>query len=211
MNKPFRAASIVTVCLCGVVLAAFAAAQPNKSQAAPAPASIAIVDLAKLTLNLDEAKVLKDRLTAQGEDFKKELQKIKDDLAAVTKDLEQMGKDQKGTPPYLKQLAQKYVLESTLKARGEALQQLIDISEGDNMKIIFGHVVEAVGRLGKDRGFDIVLWDDRSISPPPNTPATGAQVWSLIRDRRIMYASDRLDITADVLAQMNNEYKAAKK
>lgn len=211
MNTPIRRAlTIASVCLVGVLSAALATAQPG-SKAAPAPSSIAIVDLAKLTANLDEAKVLKDRLKLQADDYQKNLQEVKTELANVTKDLEGL-KDKKGTPEYLKQLARKYELDATLKARGEGLQQLIDIAEGDNMKAMFGRVLDAVTRLGKERGYDLILWDDRTISAPPaNIPATGAQVWNLIRDRRIMYASDGVDITAQVLTQMNNEFKAAKK
>ena len=43
------------------------------------------------------------------------------------------------------------------------------------------------------------------------TPPPGAQVWNIIRDRRILYAASRVDITNEVLLQMNNEYKAGKR
>lgn len=203
-----RGLTIASVCLSAVLLAAFATGQTG-SKAAPPASSVALVELAKLTGSLDEAKVLKDQLLKQRDDSQKKLQEVKDELAAVNKNLEQI-KEKKGSPEYLKELAHKYELESLLKARGEGLQQLIDIAEGENMKAMFIKVVDAVGRLGKERGFDVILWDDRTISPP-NAPATGAQVWNLIRDRRILYASDRVDITDDVLTQMNNEYKAGKK
>jgi Skp family chaperone for outer membrane proteins len=204
-----RGLTIVSLCLTGAVLAAFATGQ-NGSKAPPPPSSVAIVDLAQLTLNLDESKLLKDQLLKQRDESQKKLQEIKDELTAVTKNLEAMGKDKKGTPEFLREFARQYELESTLKARGEGLQKLIDVAEGENMKVMFAKVVDAVNRLGKERGYDLILWDDRSIGPPAKL-ATGAEVWSLIRDRRILYASDRVNITNDVLLQMNNEFKAAKK
>jgi Skp family chaperone for outer membrane proteins len=168
------------------------------------------VDLAKLTGSLDEATTLKNQLLKQKEESQKKLEEVKSELSAVTKNLEAWPKDKKGTPEYIRELAHQYELESTYKARGEGLQKLLDIAEGDNMKIMFTKVVDAVNRLGKERGYDLILWDDRPIGPNPN-PATGAQVWNQIRDRRILFASDRVDITNDVLTMMNNEYKAGKK
>lgn len=205
-----RAVSIASVCLCGVLAANLATAESGANKAPPPPSSIALVDLAKLTASLDESKILKDQLLRQRDDSQKSLQLVKDELTAVTKNLESIPKEKKGSPEYLRELAKKYELESTYKARGEGLQQLIDISEGENMKTMFTKVVDAVGRLGKEKGYDAIFWDDRSISPP-NAPATGAQVWNLIRDRRFLYASDRIDITTEVLTMMNNEFKAGKK
>lgn len=209
MQTPMRRAlTVLSLCLCGVVLTRLATAQPG-AKAAPPASSIGIVDLAKLTASLEESKALKEQLLKQRDESQKKLTELKEELNSVGKILDGM-KEKKGTPEYLKQLATKYELENTYKARGEGLQQLIDINEGENMKTMFLKVADAVNRIGKDRGYDLVLWDDRSITPPTN-PATGAQVWNVIRDRRILYASDRVDLTNDVLTLMNNEYKAGKK
>ena len=199
-----RGLLIASICLIGALAAGLD--QPSK---APAPAAVAVVDLAKLSKNLDEAKNLSEALARQRDEAQKKIEEIKTELTNVNKDLDGL-KEKKGTPEYFRLLAKKFELEATLKARGEGLQQLIDIAEGDNMKIMFTRVVEAVTRIGKERGYDFILWDDRAIVPPTN-PATGAQVWNIIRDRRILFASERVDITEQVLTQMNNEYKAAKK
>ena len=207
MHTPLRRGlAIASLCIIGALLAAFA----TNTSAPPPPTSVAIVDLAALTKNLDESKALSDQLTHQRDEFQKNLQSIKEELASVTKDLESMGKDKRGSTDYLKQLARKYELEASYKARGESSQQLLDIFEGDNMKSMFAKVTDTVARLGQERGYDLILWDDRTILPPPN-PATGAQVWNIIRDRRILYAASRVDITNEVLLQMNNEYKAGKR
>jgi len=176
----------------------------------PPPTSVAVVDLAKLTNSLDEAKILKERLKQQADDYQKKLQEVKDNREKAVKDLEQFPPEKKGTPEFLKKLAEKYELDATLEARGKGLQQLIDIAEGENMKIMFTNISEAVGRIGKERGYDLVLWDDRAIVAPA-VVATGAQVWGVIRDRRILFAAERVDITNDVMTQMNNEYKVGKK
>jgi Skp family chaperone for outer membrane proteins len=204
-----RAATLLSLCLCGVLLTRLATAESG-AKAPPPPTAAAVVDLAKLTANLDESKQLKTELEKQRDDAQKTLQQLKDEVTSATKDLDATAKEQKGSPQYLRGLAHKIELESTYKARGETQQQLLDYAEGQNMKAMFNKVVDAVERIGKERGYDLVLWDDRTIVPP-TVPATGAQVWNLIRDRRIMYASDRVDITNDVLLLMNNEYKAGKK
>ncbi len=204
-----RSLTVAGLCLCAVFAATLAMAQPNKKSALP-PSSVAVVDLAKLTASLDESKMLKDQVLKLRDDSQKKLEELKNELGAVTKNLEAWAKDKKGTPEYIRELAKQYELEATYKARGEGLQKVLDIAEGDNMKTMFTKVADAVSRIGKDRGYDLILWDDRAIVPPTN-PATGAQVWAQIRDRRIMYAADGVDITSDVLNLMNNEFKAGKK
>src|ERR1043165_8745212 len=131
MPPPLRRGLLIaSICLIGALAAGLD--QPSK---APAPAAVAVVDLAKLSKNLDEAKNLSEALARQRDEAQKKIKEIKTELTNVNKDLDGL-KEKKGPPEYFRLLAKKFELEATLKARGEGLQQLIDIAEGDNMKIM---------------------------------------------------------------------------
>jgi Skp family chaperone for outer membrane proteins len=207
-TKLRRGLMISTLCLASA-FGAWATAQTG-GKAPPPPSAVAVVDLAKLTNNLNESQTLRDRLNQQKTEYEKRLQGLKEDLQKVQQDIKMQGDEKKGTPEHMEKMFRQRELEITLKARHEGLQAQMDLAQGDIMKTMFSKIVDAVGRYGKEQGYDLVLWDDRSISAPTN-PATDAQVWGVIKERRILFAAERTDITDQVLTFMNNEFKAGKK
>jgi Skp family chaperone for outer membrane proteins len=209
MPSPFRRGlTIVALCIAGVLSAVtLTSAQVRKASASPS--AVAIVDLAQISAALAEAKALHDRLKLQADASQKDLDTLKADLKKAGDDLDLL-KDKKGTPEYLRAFVKRYEIESNLKARGELAQRLLDISEGENMRTLYEKILKAVDQIGKDQGYDLILWDDRAIKAPEGT-RTGAEIWSAIRDRRILFASDRVNITEQVITMMDNEYKAGKK
>jgi Skp family chaperone for outer membrane proteins len=76
---------------------------------------------------------------------------------------------------------------------------------------------DAAKRLAEQQGYDVVLADDRSTVIPEKDEKgnklvlTGAEVSNFVVSRRILAANDRLDITAQMVTFMNNEFKAGKK
>lgn len=204
-----RGLTIGSLCIAGALAAAVAqpAASKPAPKATPQPTAVAIVDLTKVINGLQEGVVAKQKLNDQVSDYSKRLQELKDRREKVNKDLEML-KDKKETPEYMALLADKFELEATLKARADALQQLIDLNEGETVRMMYNKIVAAATQIGKEAGYDMILTDDRYIEPPANK--TGAQVTAVIRDRRILYATERVDITADVITRMNNEFKAGK-
>lgn len=207
-SKLSRGLMISTLCLASA-FGAWATAQTG-GKAPPPPSAVAVVDLAKLSTNLDEAKGMRERLQQLGTSYETRLKSLADDLTNLEKELSMTAEDKRGTPEFLDKLFRARELETTLKARREGLQRQIEFSKGDDLRAMFNKITDAVGRVGKDQGFDIILWDDRSISPPKKA-SMEVEIWNTIKERRILFASDRVDITDQVLTLMNNEFKAGKK
>lgn len=207
-TKLRRGLMISTLCLASA-FGAWAMAQTG-GKAPPPPSAIAIVDVFKVYANLSEMKTMQDRLKQQASEYQKSVDALRAEHATVVKDLEHMGKEKSATPEYRSKAFRRGELEVHLKARFEGMQALVELSEGDDAQVLFKKVFETIARMGKEQGYDAILWDDRSIEVP--TGSFGPlQVKKAIQDRRIMYASERIDITDQVITQMNNEFKAGKK
>jgi len=189
----------------------FRSATANQPSVAAKPATrIAIVNLGKVMDGLAEAKDAKARLDGMVSDSKKKLQEINDRVKKIDSDLELM-KDKKDTKEYRQLAYEKLELGATGEARQKILQQLIDEEEGATVRLMYIKMTDAVKRLAAQDGWDLVLRDDRDIVPPDSVkgrPLTGREVRGLIDQRAILTASDRIDLTTQLVTMLNNEYKA---
>lgn len=205
-NSWRRGLAITSVCLAGVV--AGAAWAPAQVKTTAQPTSVAIIDLGRVSTGLDEGALIQQKLKDQETAYNNRLKELQTRLKDLTTDLEML-KDKREHPDFLTKLAEKVEVEATLRARHEALKQLMEFTEGETTRTMYLKIVAAASKIGKEAGYDLVLVDDRSIEPPANK--TGAQVLSAVRERSILYASDRVDITQQVINQMNAEFKVSKK
>jgi Skp family chaperone for outer membrane proteins len=190
-------------------------AQATNTNARPEPATIATFDLNRVVQGLDEANEAKDRLAKLQADFEKEMSDVRAQIKKIDDDLSTMKEGNSGEALRLK--AKRVELQATGKARYEGLRQLMDIQDGDMMRTLFTKMQDAAKRLAEQQGYDVVLADDRSTVIPEKDEKgnklvlTGAEVSNFVVSRRILAANDRLDITAQMVTFMNNEFKAGKK
>lgn len=210
-HSPIRR-GLVSVALFAAALSLMGMFRTDQPAVTPKPATrIAIVNLAKVMDGLTEAKDAKTRLDAMVADSKKKLQELNDRVKKIDSDLELM-KEKKDSKEYRQMLYEKLELGATGEARQKILQQLIDEEEGATVRGMYLKMTESIKKLAAQDGWDLVLRDDRDIIPPEKTgqgrPLTGREVRGLIDQRAIMTASDRVDITAQVITMMNNEFKA---
>jgi Skp family chaperone for outer membrane proteins len=192
-----------------------AKAVATNAVAKPEAPSVAVVDLIRVMEGLDEANEARERLRALSADFEKEMADLKAQIKKITDDLATF-KDT-SAPEALRLLAKRAELQATGQARAEGLQRVIDLQEGERMYILLGKMQDAAKRMAEQQGYDLILADDRSAALPDKDRNgnkaihTGSEVSKFAVDRRILAASDRLDITAQFITFMNNEFKAGKK
>lgn len=203
-SQRFALASVL--CLAGVTAlygVRDATAQGNAQPAAPT--MIAIVNIEKVANEVTEAKELLAQLQARAEGRQKTLDDLADRMKALQSELEVLPEEDQARKD---KLAQLFELRATYEARAQALQRLVDLEQGTTMREIAEKVIQTAGAVGKRNGYALVLSDDREMFKLPEE-ATPAQIRPLVRSRKILWADDRLDITAQVIAQMNNDYAAA--
>jgi Skp family chaperone for outer membrane proteins len=215
-----RGVTVASFSILGALAAAGLRAQPAANQTPPAqpvarvagPTRVAVVDAAAVLKALTETKDLQTRLEARLADARKQVEDVQAQIKKINADLE-LKKDK--TAPDARDLAAKaYVLATQDRATRDALGQLIDEENGASVRTIYLKILDATQRVAARDHWDLVLSDDRSLIPPETIkdangrerPITGSDVTRFAEQRQVLAASPGIDITQDVITQMNNEY-----
>lgn len=171
-----------------------------------APASIAFVDLERVLeqyqwVREQEQTVQADmeRRAAELETLRKQIQNRRDDLTESNYPLSQRR---------LKQ-AELATLEAELQAGFEVAERLRQLMNGEILYEGYLDTLAAINQVASRDGYDLVLLDDRKITPPKGAPQS--RVESAVLSRSILYANpSTLDISATVIDLLNNIHKSGK-
>ncbi len=205
-------AAVCAACILGGAAWRTATAGESTRLAAQPPTAIAIMNLKKLFDGLTEFAEKMTVLKEQKEASAKQLSDIEEQIKKLDTELELI-KD-KDSPDRLKKVGQKIVLIEQGKVLKNVLQQVLDIQAGAVTRGMYNKSIEAAEKLMKTDGWDMVLVDDRGISPPEKVGERGitvGEVDQVIQQRQIIAAVERVDITDSLITMMNNEYKSPKK
>lgn len=173
--------------------------------AAPAPVSIALVDIADVLNRSDELKDRNELIKQKVPELENKLKETGDEIDRIENDLKLV------IPPSdhaarVEKLSRLNELMAIHKARREAFQRQIDISKGDAITTVYQRAMATIDLFAKREGFDIVLVDDRSIRLPDLGSAVPGMVMQAVEGKRILYAREGVDITDRIVSLLNTEY-----
>jgi len=169
---------------------------------APNPTVVGTVDLPKVLDALAEWQAEVDRSQAAAEQFQLDLRQRSEELEALNADLEDFVV---GTPKRIE--AQRLVKKASIDLR--AFMGLADMRETRTkqraMLRIYNHIRDASAELSRRDGYGLVVMDDSAIPIPDDS----RDVLGDISARRVLYASNTLDITQSLIDYMNTQWRAA--
>ncbi len=174
--------------------------------AVAAPSSVAIVDVEKALNQLTELADLNKKLSERVKVRQKNLDDLKSQIEDLNGKLELLADNDEENRRELR--AKIYELTETANARAKVYQSLINIEKGEIIRPLYLKLVDAINETAQRNGYDLVLFDDRTIKVPNDTDAN---VNVAIQQKRILYASDAIDITDQIISLMNNKYAAGVK
>lgn len=192
----------IAIGLVSVVSWRAGASDANPSSVA-APSSIAIVDVEKALNQLTELADLNKNLADRVAVRQKNLDDLKSQIEDLNGKLELLADNDEENRRELR--AKIYELTETANARAKVYQSLINIEKGEIIRPLYLKLVDAINETAQRNGYDLVLFDDRTIKVPNDTDAN---VNVTIQQKRILYASDAIDITDQIISLMNNKYAA---
>lgn len=206
--RHFRPAALaLAIVLAGVVggVSLKSNAQGGAPAAVRAPAVVAVVDMVKIFDDSEELKAKNLKIREEKTARDKSLDDLVNMLKAKQKELAELPataapKDRVNLQVEVKRLAN---AAEDLKQAGEAIASF---EAGSAMKALYEKVSSAVQAVMAEQGVDLVLLDDRAIKLPDNVPTS--EINALIARKQIIAASTRIDITADVITRVNNDYHA---
>lgn len=179
-----------------------AGAEATEQRLAAEPSAVALVDIERALNSLNE-------LTDKNADLATRVESRQKDLDALRKRIEGLQEEEKLLPENAPDdqrrnlRAQIFELRETAKARTNAYQSLINIEKGEIIKPLYEKLVKSIGEVAAKEGYDLVVFDNRSLKVPTDVQAV---INDVIQQKSILYASNQLDITDQVIALMNNKY-----
>ena len=176
-----------------IFMAGYAASTPAK------PAVVAVVDLEKVFNNLDSRKADEEKIIAMRDDMVAQADEMRDELELLTAELESL---EAGSATMIEMNDQAISISGRLRAFETYGKLLIERDQAATLRNTYDLIRSEAGKLSKAKGIDLVLLND-SIPIVDLTDAAGTL--QQISARRILWANDTLDITDELLAQMNGD------
>lgn len=182
-----------------------AGARTQSGVAQPAERSrVAVVDVQRVLNNLEEIDAFNAALEQSVAGKQGELDGFVNQLTAKQASLEELPAN--AVEARRRILSEIFELQVQARARKEILQNDIDVSKGSAIRNAYTKMNAAIRTIAERDQFDLVFFDDRAIQIPEGL--TESRVNPLIQERRVLHASDAVDLTQRVLDWMNTQYRA---
>lgn len=195
----------VAVLAAGLAVTSGPAAAPVSAQAASAtPTKIAIVNPAKVFNDMQETKDLKTKLEnerrslEQAEQARRQrLQELQDQRNLLKPDAPQFAEKNREL--------QQAVVE--FQVWGQMTKADVERNQKQQMKALYDKIVAATAQVAMTKGYDLVLADQRPEIPDVLDNVPMDQLRLLINGRNVLFASAGVDLTADVTAALDAQYR----
>ena len=169
--------------------------------------SVAVVDIGRVLGLLEERSDRLQELEDFGRRLEEDVQAVEEQFASATSDLEVLPR---GTPQWDDKQTEAIRLEMRLQGEKEFAKFRMN-ERKQRMKLeLFNKIVSAAGIYAQREGYDVVLNDDRdmTIQEAQVGQMTDAAFEAFVQSRRVIFASEGVDITEEVAQLMNNQFKA---
>jgi Skp family chaperone for outer membrane proteins len=193
---------LLAVALLGAVLIGASWMRPQAAESAPS--RIATIDLEKTYNSIDRYAATLAAIKSTGEGLEQQVKQSESTVKELEAELEsfQTGSD-----------AQAAAIQTLQAAVGEfrAVEQFarakIEVERARALRETYIAIKDAARRLAEREGYDYIMLDD---SLPEMDPASAQRTMQQISARRFIFASPKSEVTDQLIALMNEEWKAAK-
>ena len=170
-----------------------------------APTTVAVIDIDRRSTSLEEFKVPREQFISKQNTWTEELKGLQTRLASLDEELELIPED--NMDARINKVIQRTTVESEIKTKSQLFQQASDLEQAKLFKRMYDKIEDGASRIAQRDGVDVVLVDDRIFKIPANNRAAQAD---LLNSKKVLYASESVDLTDELLTMLNNEFTAGK-
>ncbi|MEQ9454906.1 MAG: OmpH family outer membrane protein [Phycisphaeraceae bacterium] len=173
-----------------------------QGQLAARPTSVAVVDLQRVFAASDMRSQLEASINQKREAVQEQAEQRRQSLTALRNELDLFEPGSANHRQRIEQIQEaNYEAENWLKWEQGKLQ-----FEGARLiKSLYADAVDAIEDVAMQNGIDVVLFRDNDLQERFETPQ---QATAQVQLRKIIWASDDVDITDAVINRMNLNFKA---
>lgn len=166
------------------------------------PNAVAVVRLDKVFDNLKQMQKFKAEETSRREQLQAELKSRQEKLQTQQADLDMLTP---GTPGFIQAQEELTRAAIELQVWSQFEQQKLARDAGLQFESLYRDTLGAIGRVAEANGFDLVLYAE---TEPEFRYENLQQLLTQMSVRKVLYAKEALDVTDQVVQQMNNEFDA---
>ena len=193
-----RSRSIMLAVVTGVVLSVCFGYQRGLAKAKKdfTPPKVGTVSIRGVLDNTKKKTQFEEQLKAEGARVMAELEKFEKEIEALKAD---MNTRVKGSGDYMDLMRRGMEKQATLKAKDEFYQQEFAFKQQDWTENIYREILAAVEVTAKEMGLDMVFVKEDFLFPS----ASSNELLMTIKTSKVLYSSDELDITNEVLTRLD--------
>jgi Skp family chaperone for outer membrane proteins len=201
-SRPWTIAALGALAALGVSYVATKATAVASLMAPPSAPVIAVVDLEECLKQLNEKGDKERALKSQVDTMQGKVNQSVEDLKSDQTKLEAMPNN----PAKIE--AAKAFREKMIRAEFEKQysQRLLNEMQSEMLRDLYVKIAAAAADIAKRNNYDLVMASDAGVPIPPGADIEG--VTRAIALKRMLYVGQNLDITAEVVQAMNNQYAA---
>jgi Skp family chaperone for outer membrane proteins len=182
-----------------LILTLLAAVTLHGQANSASPTKVAVLDVQKVFQALDERSAVDADLTQETERLQKQEQEQRQKLKEMEADLSILGRD---SDAYKQTMAKAEQMAIELQAWLQVKQRRLEQERTLRVQDLYNKILGATQRLAEQQGYDLVVQRDMQNVRPENQKELAAMILS----RKVIYASNQLDITEVVTQLLNNEF-----
>jgi Skp family chaperone for outer membrane proteins len=167
---------------------------------------IAVIQPAKIFDEMQEQKDHRAKMETEG----RSLKAIKDERDAKLKQLEaQLTELRRDSPSYVEKSKELLSARTEAEVWARLAQQNFEGTDLAQTLAIFRKIEAAAAAVAKAKGIDVVFADVQGALPENLDPrATKQALMQFLTQKSIWYTAGAADLTSDVLAKLDADYKA---
>lgn len=166
------------------------------------PTAVAVVNIERAFDALDEKASVEAEIRARGEELAEEEQQRRRHIRRLQEDLEVLGEGGQAFREKQDEL-QRAVID--LQAWTQFQQRRIAQEHMLQTERLYRKMMAEIARISEDEGYDLVLFRE---SEPQFQAENPQELVAQIQIRKVLYASDAVDITQQVAQRLNNAFTA---
>jgi Skp family chaperone for outer membrane proteins len=169
--------------------------------AAARPTKVAVVDVLKVFNSLQEKANVEADIRQRGERLRNEEEARRKELNDLQNDLQMLAPDTQAYTQKTEQIKSKLIelrVWSTINSDNLQAESSIQLAN------LYRKMLDTIGRVAKENQYDMVLYKEQQAD---FQNAKAETINQLIQIRKLLWSSDDLDLTDQVVTRMNNEYK----
>lgn len=164
------------------------------------PTAVGVADVQLVFESLKEKMQIEADLKTRLESLNTDEQNRKQELQELKSDLEILAPD---TPAYDEKQNKLEQNAIELQAWRTFQTQKLNHERGLQIERLYRKMLDAIGRIGQQEGYDVILFKEK---PADFRGAKPEALNTLIQVRKVLWSTDDLDMTDQVIQLMNNEF-----